>query len=447
MVYPVILLKLTRFKCWLEPYIRKVSIITVSYILIDKLLRLHPKIRKHLRALELVAGCLSACKIFALAICKIFSLAIASQYKFTNHQTAPGTVKRPILYSNEADELSETKYLQNWIPEQIILPSIPNYIVEKNTQYSTIQQAINAVVKSGKTTRQYIYIKPGIYTETVYIPKTNVPITLYGDGEDKVKIALTQGANMTLNEWVNQINPNNVNYKEGDPSWYMYEGCVKNAQNNNNKIGTQCSTVVWTQNENLQITNLSIQNPATGSQAVALSVSGDKSELENFSLLGFQDTLYLGGNKTRILINKAYITGYTDFVFGSASVIFKASVFKIVLGHSNSGVIFAPNTSPDQSYGFLVRNSLITGEKGIINAHLGRGWDTNLVDGKYVPGVSANGQILIEKTQIDNIFEVTTPWRTSTSQREFNGNISSSRKLNDNSYNRMWEYNNTGNGS
>ncbi len=366
---------------------------------------------------------------------------------YNNHQNYPGTVQRPILSKIEASKLNITQYLQGWIPEKIIKPLKADYIVGKNQKYTSIQSAVNALLKKNNSSQRiYIYVEPGIYTETVFIPNSNIPITIYSDSADKVHIISTQNANMLVNDWIHQINPNGTRYKIGDPSWYMYNNCINNAKNNNNKIGTQCTAVVWSQNKFLELKNITIENNAQNAQAIALSLNGDKAVLDSVYIKGYQDTLLVEGNNNKIYIQNSYISGYTDFVFGNATVVFNNCVFNIRLGHPTP-VIFAPNTSPTQYYGFLIINSNITGDTSIKLAHLGRSWDSGIKPNQYIPNKTSNGQILITNTNINNIININQPWTTSTSGRIFKGNIDLKRDLNNNNYNRMWEYNNSGNGS
>ena len=79
-------------------------------------------------------------------------------------------------------------------------------------------------------------------------------------------------------------------------------------------------------------------------------------------------------------------------------------------------------------------------------AQLGRALD---VDG------NSNGQVVIRDSAINEGFNIAQPWAAAVgSGRPFNGNTGSAddkgnlqRNLNDNGFNRMWEYNNRGVGS
>lgn len=62
-------------------------------------------------------------------------------------------------------------------------------------------------------------------------------------------------------------------------------------------------------------------------------------------------------------------------------------------------------------------------------------------------GTSPNGQLEIRSTRIDAILNADAPYSTSTSSRTFSGNTATNRNLDDNNYNRFWEYQNTGDGA
>ena len=50
-------------------------------------------------------------------------------------------------------------------------------------------------LRAGRTTRQYIQIKPGTYRELLYVPSSPAPITLYGLDEDAAKTRIVADLN------------------------------------------------------------------------------------------------------------------------------------------------------------------------------------------------------------------------------------------------------------
>lgn len=243
---------------------------------------------------------------------------------------------------------------------------------------------------------------------------------------------------MTTATWMDQVNPNGTRYQKGDPAYSMYSTCVKNDETE--LIGTRCSAVVWNKNKNTQIFNITIQNSATtleNAQAVALRTDTE-TVLESVKLLGHQDTFYIVSGRT--FVNNSYIEGDTDYVFGDGVGVFRNCTFMTVDDRRSDGVVFAPKTPAIEKYGFLVVGGRFEGGAGQSDVKLGRAWDTTSV---YVPDESPNGEILIRDSWIGVVYNKSAPWgAAATSKRQFSGNVDLDRDLNDNNYNRCWEYNN-----
>lgn len=85
--------------------------------------------------------------------------------------------------------------------------------------------------------------------------------------------------------------------------------------------------------------------------------------------------------------------------------------------------------------------------KSSLKVSLARAWDAGVSSGEYVADSSPNGQLVIRNTEIDLVINVDAPYATSTSKRAYSGNTDTSRDLDNNTYNRFWEYDNTGDGA
>jgi len=121
-------------------------------------------------------------------------------------------------------------------------------------QFTTVQDAVTAAPETGAEIR----IEPGEYREVVHIYKPNIHLRGMGGDSGKVVIVYANGAS--------------------------------------NTCGTACSATVFETGDNFVATNLTIANDwvKTGkprTQALALSISGDRAVLRNVRLLGAQDTL------------------------------------------------------------------------------------------------------------------------------------------------------------
>lgn len=418
--------------------------------------------------------------MLALSGCNLMSA------KPSSPQIAPGTADRPVLSAAEAAGFTIERYFAHkgavtapvadpWKPGAIDVSVLKaDFVVGVGGTHATVQQAVNAAVSNGKTTRQYIRILPGTYTGAVYVPITAAPLTLYGSGvrPDDVNLELRLDARVLPRVYSDSVNPSGQ-FKEGDPAWVMYNTCATLPADK--VIDTPCSAVVWAQSEGFQLANLTVTNTLLDTvdgethQAVALRTDGDRTQLENIRIIGRQDSLLVNvgeaptaANKlgtyptnriARAYIRNCYVEGDIDFVFGRANAVFDNCEFHVVSSRRKGGsaIVFAPDTVPESSLGFLVLNSRITGDAGFQGsgrAKVGRSWDQGASATGYLVGKSPNGQIVIRDTYVDSSFDVAKPWdQAATTNRKHTGNASPDRKLDDPAFNRLWEYNNYGPGA
>lgn len=394
-------------------------------------------------------------------------------------QVAPGTQSRPILSADEAQNFVQARYFSSmnkdeapWSPSSIRVPQQADFTVGAaggtGVTHTSIQAAIDAAITKHSSTRQYIAIQPGEYPGTVYIPAASGSITLYGttDNADDVKITLPLDSETDVATWRRTVNPSGK-YMPGKPAWYMFDSCqnLRTAS-----VGIMCSAVVWSQNNGLQMQNLTIANTlgdsvdAGNHQAVALRTDGDKVQLNNVHLLGRQNTFFvtnsdvqnrlLPNRQPRTLVTNSYIEGDVDVVAGRGAVVFENTDFRLVNSRTKEGYVFAPATLPNVYYGFLAINSRFTAA-GDNTAQLGRAWDVEASENGYTAGQTSNGQVVIRDSVINEGFNSAQPWGDAAgSKRPFTGNIGAKgekgevqRNLNDANANRLWEFNNRGVGS
>lgn len=386
--------------------------------------------------------------------------------------SSTGTATRPLLTAQEAAPYTAENYFAQgglinqpegaWQPPPVALQNIdtPWRVAPANAPFTRIQQAVDAAIAAHKgNERLYIRLEPGVYTGAVYIPDDAPPITLFGAGNapEDVRIALALDSQFSPAKYRQTVNADD--YPPGSPAYYQYALC---AGKTTALIGTNCAAVFWAQSNDLQVVNLTIANSLLDTvdggthQGVALRTDGDRIQLQNVRLLGRQDTLYLNVSNrqngaptdriNRVLIKDSYIEGDVDYVFGRANVVFDGVHFHTVSSRkSPEAYVLAPNTLPDNPYGFLVKNSRFTtdeGYKGAFKAKLGRAWDQGAGKTGYLPGKTANGQVLIVDSTIDSGYDRLSPWgAAATTARPFTGNADASRQLNDVGYNRLWEWN------
>ncbi|CAM6931534.1 putative acyl-CoA thioester hydrolase [Leclercia adecarboxylata] len=388
-----------------------------------------------------------------------------------SEQAAPGTASRPILSADEAKNFQQARYFTAmdpnaapWSPYAIRLPAQPNFVVgpagTQGVTHTTIQAAVDAAIAKHSSSRQYIAILPGEYEGTVYVPAAPGSVTLYGTGEKPidVKIGLAIDSEIDTTTWRRLVNPGGK-YMPGKPAWYMFDRCQSKQSAT---IGVMCSAVFWSQNNGLQLQNLTIENnlgdsvDAGNHQAVALRSDGDQVQIDKVNILGRQNTFFVTNSSventlknnriTRTLVTNSYIEGDVDIVSGRGAVVFDNTDFRVMNSRTQQeGYVFAPATLSNMFYGFLAVNSRFTA-MGDGVAQLGRSLDVDS---------ASNGQVVIRDSVINEGFNMAKPWgNAAISQRPYAGNTGAvddkgnvQRNLNDASFNRMWEYNNRGVGS
>ncbi|WP_312346461.1 putative acyl-CoA thioester hydrolase [Leclercia sp.] len=388
-----------------------------------------------------------------------------------SEQAAPGTASRPILSADEAKNFQQARYFTAmdpnaapWSPYAIRLPEQPNFVVgaagTQGVTHTSIQAAVDAAIAKHSSSRQYIAILPGEYEGTVYVPAAPGSVTLYGTGEKPidVKIGLAIDSEIDTATWRRLVNPGGK-YMPGKPAWYMFDRCQSK---HSATVGLMCSAVFWSQNNGLQLQNLTIENnlgdsvDAGNHQAVALRSDGDQVQIDKVNILGRQNTFFvtnsgvdntLKNNRiTRTLVTNSYIEGDVDMVSGRGAVVFDNTDFRVMNTRTQQeGYVFAPATLSNMFYGFLAVNSRFTA-MGDGVAQLGRSLDVDS---------ASNGQVVIRDSVINEGFNMAKPWgNAAVSQRPYAGNTGAvdekgnvQRNLNDANFNRMWEYNNRGVGS
>jgi len=213
-----------------------------------------------------------------------------------------------------------------------------DFVVAKDGSgnFRSVQAAINACPAFPSRTIT-IFIKNGVYHEKVTVPSCNTHLTLIGESVEKTII--------TYNDYAGKM-------KRGrNSTFYTYTFLV--------------------QANDFRAEKITFRNSAGAvGQAVALHVEGDRAVFVNCRILGNQDTLYLTGEYSRDYFVKCYISGTTDFIFGSATALFDNCDI-----HSKANsYITAASTPKDKDFGFVFRYCKLTADKNVKKAYLGRPW-------------------------------------------------------------------------
>jgi pectinesterase len=202
--------------------------------------------------------------------------------------------------------------------------------------YATIQKAIDAC-KSFPDKRIIIHVKNGVYHEKVVIPACNNKLSIIGESVEKTIIS--------FGDYFGKIN------RGRNSTFYTYTLLIEA--------------------DDFYAENLTIENSAGPvGQAVALHVNGDRCAFRKCRILGNQDTLYTDGLNSRQCFRDCYIEGTTDFIFGSATVLFDNCE---IFSKANS-FITAASTPQRKNYGYVFLNCKITAAQGVDKVFLGRPW-------------------------------------------------------------------------
>lgn len=200
-------------------------------------------------------------------------------------------------------------------------------------EFTGIQEAINAI-RDFTPAPVRIIVKNGIYHEKLVIPQWKTDITLSGESRDSTII-----------------------------SWGDYSG--------KGPINTFTSYTVKVSGNGFTAENITFVNSAGPvGQAVALHVDADRCVFRNCRIIGNQDSLFASGKNSRQYYEDCYIEGTTDFIFGSATAVFR----NCTIHSKKNSYITAASTTADQEYGFVFFNCRLTAAPEAAEVYLGRPW-------------------------------------------------------------------------
>lgn len=254
-----------------------------------------------------------------------------------------------------------------------------NLTNESLPRFNSVSEAV-AYIESHEPQKDKVwtvFISEGIYRERVVINADNVH--LVGQSQETTTVVFNRYAGQKV------------------------------AENSEEKWGTRRTATVEILGDNITIENITIANDfdypgnevkakddptrLSGTQAVALKtdVNSDRTYLKNVALWGYQDTLYLKGD--RALIEGGTIAGHIDFIFGEGTAFFESVSIVSRARHSGgdseglTGYITAPSTHLQRPYGLTFNNCRLERENDVPDESvaLGRPWHptTTFSDGRY----------------------------------------------------------------
>jgi len=215
--------------------------------------------------------------------------------------------------------------------------------------FRSVQEGIDALSPEGGA----VLIKPGTYREVVRVAKPNVHME--GLGEDPGKVVIVYGNSASITG------------------------------------STFTSATAFVSGDDFHAANLTFQNDFSqahalepqGSQAVALSVVGDRAVFRTVRFLGAQDTLYAASRScksetgpcvvTRQYFRDCYIEGHVDFIFGDSKAVFDHCVIHAI-AHRDVMLTAQSKKYPEQDSGYVFDHCTVTADPGVGRIFLGRPW-------------------------------------------------------------------------
>lgn len=233
---------------------------------------------------------------------------------------------------------------------------------DNSGDFNSIQQAVDSIPAG---TPETIYIKKGIYKESVEVRKNN--ISFVGESTDDTIITESYYARMIMPD--------------------------------GSKRGTFRSYTFFVYADNFTASNLTFENAAgfgdEFGQAIAVYAEGDNITFRNCKILGHQDTLFTGplpmkekqpggfigptidGIRRVVhqLYEDCYIAGEIDFIFGSATAYFKnCTLFALNRNQKINAYYTAPSTYEGQAFGYVFESCTFTGNCPPKSVALSRPW-------------------------------------------------------------------------
>lgn len=216
----------------------------------------------------------------------------------------------------------------------------PDFVVatDGTGDFRSVQEAINAVPDFRKNETR-IFIEKGIYKEKLVLAGSKTNVVFVGEDRDQTIL--------TFDDFASKKN------RFGE------------------EIGTTGSTSFFVFGDGFRAENITFENSSGPvGQAVAVRVDGDMTAFINCRFLGFQDTLYPHGEKSRQYYRDCVIEGTVDFIFGWSTTVFD----RCTIVCKDHGYVTAPSTNEGTLFGLVFLDCKITGTAPEASFYMGRPW-------------------------------------------------------------------------
>jgi pectinesterase len=225
--------------------------------------------------------------------------------------------------------------------------------------YNNVQEAIDSIDDSTNL-RTVIYIKKGVYKQKLNITKPYV--SLIGENPDNTILTYDDSAHKLLPD--------------------------------GSEMGTFLTYSTLITGNDFIAENITFENSAGSGkvvgQALAAYVAADRAKFVNCRFLGSQDTLFTSpvpedppslvpkedtSTYCRQFYKNCYIRGDVDFIFGSATAVFKeCEIYSNNRNMQTNGYITAASTYKDQPFGYVFLNCRLLSDAAENSVFLGRPW-------------------------------------------------------------------------
>ena len=188
---------------------------------------------------------------------------------------------------------------ENGVYQLLVDPAyegLPGYLSGPYHTFKTIQESLDFAAKLEANAEKVLSIAPGYYNEKLEITVPNLKIVGWGETPDEVVIE--------WNSLYGLLDASGFSHVTDSTATVAVRESAYNVTMENITISNY-----WNSQERMDAAGIEIE------RGLALLVQADRFTMTNSKLLGIQDTLELFTG--RQYFENVYISGYTDFIFGT----------------------------------------------------------------------------------------------------------------------------------